>query len=88
MWCDALPAILLTVNSAEHSANTFSPAQLILRANMCLPVDCHLPCAVLKPTLSEEQVQHLRATLAVCETVAWRYVSTPALQAENTPQAI
>lgn len=51
---------------------------------MHLLVDCHLPCTISKPTLSEkDHVQRLRAALAACQTVARRYVSTLALQAEN-----
>lgn len=72
------------MNSAEHSADTFPPAELILWTKMHFPLDCHLPCGVPKPTLNEkDHVQRLQAALASCQMVAKRCVSTPALQAEN-----
>lgn len=83
-WCNVLPAVQLMMNSAEHLAYTYPPSQLILGTNLHLPVDCHLPCAVPKPTLIEkDHVTRLRGTLAACQTVAKRYVSTPAYQAPN-----
>lgn len=46
---DMLQAVQLTMNSAEHSSHTFSPAQLILGTNMCFPIDHRLPLALFSP---------------------------------------
>lgn len=53
-WWDVLPVVQLTMNSAEYTFHTFSPAQFILGTDMRLPVDCHLPCAVPKSTLTKK----------------------------------
>lgn len=37
-WCNVLPAVQLTMNSAEHSAHTYPSGHLILETNLRLPV--------------------------------------------------
>lgn len=72
-----LPVVQMTMNSAVHTMHTFPPSQLILGTNMRLPIDCQLPSAIQNQALLEkEQVQRLKAALAMCQQVAQCYVDT------------
>lgn len=51
-WKDLLPAVQMTINTAEHSAHSFMPTQLILDTTASLPDKCPMPLGVPHPTLS------------------------------------
>lgn len=76
-----------TINNVSRAATLLKAHRLTwaeILTNMCLPVDCHLPCAVLKlPLTKKDCMLCLKVALAACQKMTQQNLSTPAAQAPS-----